>query len=128
MPDDGLIGQIDMLLAPLSEVRPAQRSSGRSIARRDRLTALALLLIVLVVATAATWTTVELTDTPQASPVSPGQPLACLGLVGGSAEHAQGMLSARDLIIHWRPGCVQPDRRKERDDNRGSLCSFRCDR
>jgi hypothetical protein len=110
MADDELRGPIDTLLAPLATIEPAQRQRGHSIARRDRLIGVALSLIAVLLLTAATWATLELTSSAERSPVSPGQPLACLNLVGGSATHAEDVLGQQNLAIDWRIAVYQaPD-------------------
>lgn len=110
MADDELRPAIDALLAPLATMKPAQRPRGRSIARRDRLIGVVFLVVAVLLVAAATWATLELTSSAERSPVSPGQPLACLNLVGGSATHAEDVLGQQNLAIDWRLAVYQaPD-------------------
>jgi hypothetical protein len=93
---------IDELVAPMSQIAPADRRRGRAVARRHALIAVALVALLVLVAIAATWATLDLTASPERSPVSRHNQLACLDLVGGSAAHAEDTLKSLDYSIEWR--------------------------
>jgi hypothetical protein len=67
-----------------------------------------LALALVAVAIGATWATVELAASPTPTPVSPGQPLSCLNLIGGTATHARDVLQARGEAISWRLVTYKP--------------------
>jgi hypothetical protein len=94
--------ETSLLLAPLSEIPPANRARGRAIVRRHKIYGLAVLFALLAITLGATWAAVDLARTPPASPQGRGQPLACLGLTGRSAGRAASVLTARGYSISWR--------------------------
>jgi hypothetical protein len=102
MADDDLAQRVDDWLVPLATIPPARRERGRPIARRDRIVGFVLVAIVVFVITGATWAILNATSSPRRSPVSPGQPLSCLGLVGHGATKAERVLEARGLDVSWR--------------------------
>jgi hypothetical protein len=53
----------------------------------------------------------DATATPDAGPTSPGQPLACRGIPGGTAAHAQRVAEAAGYTIVWRFEVWNPDGR-----------------
>lgn len=98
---DDLERLVDEFVAPLRAIAPAAREHGRAVIRRHQLIALAVALVVAAVAISATWATIEVTASPAPAPVSPGQRLACLHLVGGTAKHARAVLRPQHEAIIW---------------------------
>jgi hypothetical protein len=105
---DDLERLVGDLLAPLNDIAPAQRSRGRAVIRRHHLLAVVVAALVVVLAAGATWATLQFTASPTPTPVSPGQPLACLGLVGGTAGDAQTILSDHGYAIEWHLATFNP--------------------
>jgi hypothetical protein len=102
---------IDEILAPLGRITPADRANGRSVERRHKLVGLLVAGVLLVVCIGATWGAYELTTaSPDPTPDSPGGPLACLHLAGGTAGQAQDTLAARGYTVRWRLLRYGPDR------------------
>src|SRR5512132_2862118 len=81
---------------------PATRGSGRPVARRHAILGVAVAVLAAAVALGATWAVLDATATPDEGPTSPGQPLACLGIPGGTAAHAQRVAEAAGYTIEWR--------------------------
>lgn len=94
--------QVDRLVAPLGGIAPATRGSGRPVARRHAVLGVAVAVLMAAVALGATWAVLDATATPDEGPASPGQPLACLGVVGGSAAHAEQVVEAAGYTIRWQ--------------------------
>ena len=94
--------QIDQIVAPLGAIRPATRGSGRPVARRHTALGAAVAVLLAAVALGATWAVLDATATPDEGPTSPGRPLACLGLVGGTAAHAEQVAKAAGYTVQWR--------------------------
>lgn len=94
--------QIDRIVAPLGAISPATRGSGRPVARRHTALGVAVAVLLAAVALGATWAVLDATATPDESPISPGQPLACLGVVGGTAAHAQQVAEAAGYAVTMR--------------------------
>jgi hypothetical protein len=94
--------QIDRIVAPLGGISPATRGSGRPVAHRHAVLGVAVAVLAAAVALGATWAVLDATATPHEGPASPGQPLGCLGVIGGTAEHAQQVAEAAGYTISWR--------------------------
>ena len=94
--------QVHQMAAPLGAIRPATRGSGRPVARRHTALGVAVAVLLAAVALGATWAVLDATATPDEGPTSPGQPLACLGVVGGRATHAEQVVKAAGYRISWR--------------------------
>jgi hypothetical protein len=94
--------RVDSLVAPLGAISPARRDRGRPVVRRHAVLAAVAAVVLVLLAAGATWAAIELTATPDTTPVSPGGRLACLGLVGGRADHARQVLDDRGYPIQWR--------------------------
>ena len=94
--------QIDRIVAPLGGIAPATRGSGRPVARRHAILGVAVAVLMAAVALGATWVVLDATATPDEGPASPGGPLACLGVVGGTASHGERVLTAAGYTIQWR--------------------------
>jgi hypothetical protein len=101
-PMSGLEHEIDRIVAPLGAISPATRGSGRPVARRHTALGVALAVLLAAVALGATWAVLDATATPDEGPTSPGQPLACLGVVGGTAAHAEQVAEAAGYTMSWR--------------------------
>jgi hypothetical protein len=93
--------QIDQIVAPLGAIRPATRGSGRPVARRHTALGAAVAVLLAAVALGATWAVLDATATPDEGPTSPGQPLACLGVVGGTAAHAEQVARAAGYTVQF---------------------------
>jgi len=76
--------QVDRIVAPLGGIAPATRGSGRPVARRHAILGVAVAVLMAAVALGTTWAVLDATATPDEEPTSPGQPLACLGIPGGT--------------------------------------------
>lgn len=94
--------QIDRIVAPLGAISPATRGTGRPVARRHAVLGIVVAVVLAAVALGTTWAVLDATATPHEGPTSPGQPLACLGIVGGNAGHAQKVAEAAGYTISWR--------------------------
>jgi hypothetical protein len=94
--------QIDRIVAPLGRISPATRGSGRPVARRHAILGVAVAVLAAAVALGATWAVLDATATPDEGPASPGQPLGCLGIVGGTAGHAQQVAEQAGYTVSWR--------------------------
>jgi hypothetical protein len=94
--------QVDRIVAPLGGIAPATRGSGRPVARRHAILGVAVAVLMAAVALGTTWAVLDATATPDEGPASPGQPLACLGVVGGTAAHAEQVVTAAGYTIRWR--------------------------
>jgi len=94
--------QVDRIVAPLGGIAPATRGSGRPVARRHAILGVAVAVLMAAVALGTTWAVLDATATPDEGPASPGQPLACLGVVGGTAAHAEQVITAAGYTIQWR--------------------------
>ena len=94
--------QVDRIVAPLGGIAPATRGSGRPVARRHAILGVAVAVLMAAVALGTTWAVLDATATPDEGPASPGQPLACLGVVGGTAAHAEQVVTAAGYTIQWR--------------------------
>lgn len=94
--------QIDRIVAPLGGISPATRGSGRPVARRHAILGVAVAVLAAAVALGATWAVLDATATPSDGPASPGGPLGCLGIVGGTADHAQQVAEEAGYTISWR--------------------------
>lgn len=94
--------QVDRIVAPLGGIAPASRGSGRPVARRHAILGVAVAVLMAAVALGTTWAVLDATATPDEGPASPGQPLACLGVVGGTAAHAEQVVKAAGYTIQWR--------------------------
>ena len=94
--------QIDRIVAPLGAISPATRGTGRAVARRHTVLGVAVAVLLAAVALGTTWAVLDATATPDEGPASPGQPLACLGITGGSAAHAEQVAKAAGYSIVWR--------------------------
>lgn len=94
--------QVDRIVAPLGGIAPATRGSGRPVARRHAILGVAVAVLMAAVALGTTWAVLDATATPDEGPASPGQPLACLGVVGGTAAHAERVVTAAGYTIQWR--------------------------
>ena len=93
--------QIDRIVAPLGAISPATRGTGRPSRAGTR-----------------SWASRSPSSWPRsrwaphgrcstrprhrAGPASPGQPLACHGIPGGTAAHAQQVAEAAGYTIEWR--------------------------
>jgi hypothetical protein len=99
---NGLEHQVDGIVAPLGGIAPATRGSGRPVARRHAVLGVAVAVLMAAVALGATWAVLDATATPDEGPASPGQPLACLGVVGGTAANAEQVVEAAGYTIDWR--------------------------
>lgn len=93
---------VDRIVAPLGGIAPATRGSGRPVARRHAILGVAVAVLLAAVALGTTWAVLDATATPDEGPASPGQPLACLGVVGGTAAHAEQVVTAAGYTIQWR--------------------------
>jgi hypothetical protein len=93
--------QIDRIVAPLGRISPATRGSGRPVARRHAILGVAVAVLAAAVALGATWAVLDATATPDEGPASPGRPLGCLGVVGGTAEHARQVAEKAGYTIQW---------------------------
>lgn len=94
--------RIDLIVAPLGGISPATRGSGRPVARRHRILAIAVAVLAAAVALGATWAVLDATATPDEGPANPGRPLGCLGVVGGTAGHAEQVAEKAGFTISWR--------------------------
>ncbi len=94
--------QVDRIVAPLGGIAPATRGSGRPVARRHAILGVAVAVLMAAVALGTTWAVLDATATPDEGPASPGQPLACLGVVGGTAAHAEQVVKAAGYTLEWR--------------------------
>ena len=94
--------QIDRIVAPLGAISPATRGTGRPVARRHTVLGVAVAVLLAAVALGTTWAVLDATATPDEGPASPGQPLACHGIPGGTAAHAQQVAEAAGYTIEWR--------------------------
>jgi hypothetical protein len=94
--------QIDRIVAPLGAISPATRGTGRPVARRHTVLGVAVAVLLAAVALGPTWAVLDATATPDEGPTSPGGPLACLGISGGTAAHAQQVAEAAGYTIVWR--------------------------
>jgi hypothetical protein len=94
--------QVDRIVAPLGGIAPATRGSGRPVARRHAILGVAVAVLMAAVALGTIWAVLDATATPDEGPASPGQPLACLGVVGGTAAHAERVVTAAGYTIQWR--------------------------
>jgi hypothetical protein len=94
--------QVDRIVAPLGGIAPATRGSGRPVARRHAILGVAVAVLMAAVALGTTWAVLDATATPDEGPASPGQPLACLGVVGGTAAHAERVVTAAGYTVEWR--------------------------
>src|SRR6266545_1281640 len=94
--------QIDRIVAPLGAIIPATRGTGRPVARRHAVLGVSVAVLLAAVALGTTWAVLDATATPDEGPTSPGQPLACLGVVGGTAAHAEQVAEAAGYTIQWR--------------------------
>jgi hypothetical protein len=101
--------QIDRIVAPLGAISPATRGTGRPVARRHAVLGVAVAVLLAAVALGATWAVLDATATPDEGPASPGQPLACLGITGGTAAHAKQVAEAAGYTIVWRFEVWSPD-------------------
>lgn len=93
---------IDDLIRPMAHITPADRHRARFVARRRILMAAILAALLVLIAIAATWATLDLTASPERSPVSQHRQLGCLDLVGASAAHAEKTLTPLGYSIEWR--------------------------
>jgi hypothetical protein len=94
--------EIDRIVAPLGGISPALRGSGRPVARRHAILGVAVAVLAAAVALGATWAVLDATATPDEGPASPGQPLGCLGIVGGTAAHAEQVAENAGYTLSWR--------------------------
>jgi len=94
--------QIDRIVAPLGAISPATRGTGRPVARRHAVLGIVVAVVLAAVALGTTWAVLDATATPDEGPTSPGGPLACLGITGGTAAHAQKAAEAAGYTISWR--------------------------
>jgi hypothetical protein len=94
--------QVDRIVAPLGGIAPATRGSGRPVARRHAILGVAVAVLTAAVALGATWVVLDATATPDEGPASPGGQLACLGVVGGTAAHAEKVVTAAGYTIQWQ--------------------------
>jgi hypothetical protein len=107
--------QIDRIVAPLGAITPATRGTGRPVARRHTVLGVVVAVLLAAVALGATWAVLDATATPDEGPTSPGQPLACLGIPGGTAAHAQQVAEAAGYTIEWRFEAWSPDGRSSNE-------------
>jgi hypothetical protein len=107
--------QIDRIVAPLGAISPATRGTGRPVARRHTVLGIVVAVLLAAVALGATWAVLDATATPDEGPTSPGQPLACLGIPGGTAAHAQRVAEAAGYTIEWRFEVWNPDGRSSNE-------------
>jgi hypothetical protein len=101
--------QVDRIVAPLGGIAPATRGSGRPVARRHAILGVAVAVLMAAVALGTTWAVLDATATPDVGPASPGRPLACLGVVGGTAAHAERVVTAAGYTAEWRLVVYAPD-------------------
>jgi hypothetical protein len=101
--------QVDRIVAPLGGIAPATRGSGRPVARRHAVLGVAVAVLMAAVALGATWAVLGATATPDEGPASPGRPLSCLGVVGGTAAHAEQVVEAAGYTIQWQLVVWAPD-------------------
>ena len=94
--------QVDRIVAPLGRISPATRGSGRPVARRHAILGVAVAVLAAAVALGATWAVLNATATPDEGPANPGRSLGCLGVVGGTAAHAEQIAEKAGLTISWR--------------------------
>lgn len=94
--------QVDRIVAPLGRISPATRGSGRPVARRHAILGVAVAVLAAAVALGATWAVLDATATPDEGPANPGRPLGCLGVVGGTAAHAEQVAEKAGYTISWR--------------------------
>jgi hypothetical protein len=103
--DELLVARI---LAPLRDLAPAVRGAryaafapSRWVGRPRRL---AIIGAALVAATAGVGSALEAFVSRPAtiSPVSPGEPFACAGLIGAPAARAAAFFADRGLAVSWR--------------------------
>jgi hypothetical protein len=100
---DELERRVDEIVAPLAGLRGAQRKAGPNRVRRHTIIAVILACcLLMLLALAATWAALDLSASPEPTPVSPGGQLGCLELVAGSAGHAEQVLGQRGYEIHWK--------------------------
>jgi hypothetical protein len=107
--------QIDRIVASLGAISPATRGTGRPVARRHTVLGVAVAVLLAAVALGASWAVLDATATPDEAPTSPGQPLACLGIPGGTAAHAQQVAEAAGYTIEWRFEVWSPDGRSSNE-------------
>ena len=107
--------QVNQIVAPLGAISPATRGSGRPVARRHAALAVTLAVLLAAVALGATWAVLDTTATPDEGPTSPGQPLACLGIPGGTAAHAEQVAKAAGYRIVWRFEVWEPGGRSSNE-------------
>jgi len=93
---------VDRIVAPLGRISPATRGSGRPVARRHAILGVAVAVLAAAVALGATWAVLNETATPDEGPANPGRPLGCLGVVGGTAAHAEEVAEKAGYTISWR--------------------------
>jgi hypothetical protein len=93
---------VDRIVAPLGRISPATRGSGRPVARRHAILGGLAAVLAAAVALGATWAVLNATATPDEGPANPGQRLGCLGVVGGTAAHAEQVAGTAGLTISWR--------------------------
>jgi hypothetical protein len=94
--------RVDEVLAPLRTISPARRANGRPRRRRELAIAAVISCALFVLAAGATYATIVFTASPEAAPVSQRGSLACLDLVGNTAQHAGTVLEERGYPIKWR--------------------------